>query len=78
MIVPSVPWEQIHIGSVAKLPEYDEYGIVLTCINHFSKMVPLVLFCKSDAHTVANSFQAEVINNYILLSIIISDKYLIL
>ena len=46
----------------------------MICINHFSKMVVLVLFQESDAQTVTSHFLEEVMNHHELPATIISDR----
>ena len=41
--------------------------MIVTCIDHFNKMVVLVLLYKSDAQTIANHFFAEIKSYYELL-----------
>ena len=50
------------------------YGTIMTCIDHFSKIVVLVLLLESDTQTVASHFLAKVVSHYGLPVIIISNK----
>ena len=74
MEVPKAPWEKIHIDFVTEPLEYNGYGTIMICIDQFSKMVLLVLLCKTDAQTVASHFLAEVMSHHGLLATIISDR----
>ena len=57
-----------------ELPEDDRYGNIMTCMDHFSKIVVLVPLRKTDAQTVASRFLAEVLSHYGLLVTIISNR----
>ena len=72
--VPWMQWEQIHINFVKELPEDDGYEVITMCIDHFSKMVVLVLLQESDARTVVSCFLAEVLGYHGLTESIISDR----
>ena len=57
-----------------ELPEHDGYETIMTCIDHFNKMVVLVPLRKTDARTVASCFLAEVVSHHGLPATIISDR----
>ena len=57
-----------------ELPEYDEYGTIMICIDQFSKMLVLVLLHETDAQTVASCFLAEVVSHHGFPTTIISDR----
>ena len=59
---------------MTELPEHDGYGIIMICIDCFSKMVVLVPLCETDARTVASRFLAEVVSHHGLPATIISDR----
>ena len=69
-----IPWEQIHIDFVVELAEDARYSIIMTCVDHFSKMVVLVPLYESDAYTIANHFLAEIVSHHRLLLAIVSKK----
>ena len=57
-------WEYIYIDFIRGLLEYDGYRIIMTCIDHFSKMVVLVTLWESAKQTVASHFLAEVVSHH--------------
>ena len=57
-----------------ELPADDGYGISMTSIDHFSRMVVLVLLHESNAQTVANYLLTAVISHNILLLAKINDR----
>ena len=57
-----------------ELPEDDGYRTIMTCIDHFNKMVMLVPLHKTDARTVASHFLLEAMSHHGLLVTIISDR----
>ena len=46
---------------------------MMICIDHFSKIVQLVLLQESNAPTIANKFLSIVVSQYGLLDCIMSD-----
>ena len=50
------------------------YGIIMMCIDHFSKMVVLVPLQESDTETVASCFLAELMSHCGFLVTIISNR----
>ena len=57
-----------------ELPEHDGYGIIMMCIDRFSKMVVLVPVCETDAQTIESRFLAEVVSHHGLPETIINDR----
>ena len=47
--------------------------MVMTCINHSSKMVQLVPLQESDARTMADKFLSTVVSQHILLEYSMSN-----
>ena len=60
--MPQMPWKQININFVMKLPKDHGYKIAMICMDCFSKIVPLIILHKSDTQTVASCFLAEVMS----------------
>ena len=73
--MPQILWEQIYIDFVTELPEDDGYRTIMICIDHFSKMVELVLLQDLDAQTVTSRFLAKVVIHCGLPASIINSRY---
>ena len=59
---------------MTKLLEADRHGIIMTCIDHFGKMVTLVPLYDFDTYTVAIHFLVEVMGHCYLILAIVSDR----
>ena len=59
---------------MTELPEDNRYGIIMTCIDHFGKIVVLVTLQESNTQTAASHFLVEVVNHHGLLATFIINK----
>ena len=66
-------FEQINIDFLTELSEYNGFGKNMIYIDHYSKMVVLVLFWEFDAWIAASCFLAEIVSYQELQATIISD-----
>jgi hypothetical protein len=74
--VPSVPWEDISVDFVLRLPRTKRgRDIIFVAIDHFSKMAHFIPCHKSDnASHVADLFSTEIIHLHGVPNTIVLDR----